>query len=128
MSTVVDVQYLFYGISVREIIITQIMTSSQSNFTEGRIAAADGRFNGIRQVVEVVPMFLPTKAHWLNLANTIELVLPSAHPSPQPKRQMIRFTHFCTAHGKVSSGIPGHVLSPNNYCPFAWGSGPPSST
>jgi len=51
------------------------------------------------------------------------LALPSAHPSPQTKRQIERFSHFCTAHGKVSSGMPGHVLSPNN-CLFTWGSGP----
>jgi len=39
-------------------------------------------------------------AHWL--ANMIELVLPSAHPSPQPKRQIDRFSNFCTAHCKKS--------------------------
>ena len=31
-----------------------------------------------------------------------------------------RFSRFCTAHGSVSSGMPRHVLSPNN-CPFASG-------
>jgi len=35
-----------------------------------------------------------TRGHWRNLANTIELVLPSAHPSPQPKRQINQFSHF----------------------------------
>jgi len=38
-------------------------------------------------------------------------VLPSAHQSPQPKRQIIdRFSHFCTDHGRVSSStvaLPG---------------------
>jgi len=29
------------------------------------------------------------RAHWRHLANTIKLVLPSAHLSPQPKRQTI---------------------------------------
>jgi len=43
-------------------------------------------------------------AHWRHLANMIELVLPSAHPSPQTKQQINRFSHFCTAHGRVSSG------------------------
>jgi len=80
-------------------------------------------------------MYLPMRAHWRHLANTIELVLPFAHPSPQPKWQIDQLSHFCTVHGTVSSGIPGHVLSPNN-CPFAWGiwahlihasSGPPES-
>jgi len=28
---------------------------------------------------------------------------------------------FCTAYGRVSSGIPRHVLSPKN-CPITWGS------
>ena len=31
--------------------------------------------------------------------------------SLQPKRHLDRFSHFCTAH--MSSGMPGHVLSPN---------------
>jgi len=31
----------------------------------------------------------PVWAHWRHLANTIELVLLSAHPSPQRKRQSI---------------------------------------
>jgi len=61
------------------------------------------------------------------MANTIEFVLLSANTSPQPKRQIDRFSHFCTAHGRVSSGMPGHVLSPNN-CPFAWGIWVPSNT
>jgi len=45
----------------------------------------------------------PTWAHWRHLANTIELALPSAHPNPQPKRQIDRFSRFSTAHGRVSS-------------------------
>jgi len=36
----------------------------------------------------------PMRAHWRHLANTIELVLPSAHPTPKPKRQIDRFTIF----------------------------------
>ena len=60
-----------------------------------------------------------TRAHWRHLANTIELVLPLAHPSPQCKRQIDWFSHFCKGHSRVSSGMPQHVLSPNN-CPFAW--------
>ena len=41
-------------------------------------------------------------AHWRPLANRIELVLPSAHPSPQPKWRSNRFSRFCTAHGRKS--------------------------
>jgi len=37
-----------------------------------------------------------------HLTNTIELVLPSAYQSPQPKRQIDRFSRFCTAHGRKS--------------------------
>jgi len=40
------------------------------------------------------------RAHWSHLANTIELLLPSAHPSPQSKRQIDRFSRSCTAHGR----------------------------
>ena len=42
---------------------------------------------------------------------------------PQPKRQIDRFSEFCTAHGRASYGTPGHVPSPNN-CPLHGGSGP----
>jgi len=35
-------------------------------------------------------MCLPMWAHWRHLANTTEIVLPSAHPSPQSKRQIDR--------------------------------------
>jgi len=59
--------------------------------THGRIAAADGRFDRIRQVA---PMCPPVRAHWRHLANTIEPVLPSAHPSPQPKRKIDRVSLF----------------------------------
>jgi len=35
-----------------------------------------------------------------------------AHPSPQPKRHLDLFRHFYTAHGRVSLGMTGRVLSP----------------
>ena len=44
----------------------------------------------------------PVRTHWRHLANTIELVLPSAHLSPQPKRQIDRFSRFCIAHSRKS--------------------------
>jgi len=42
------------------------------------------------------------REHWHHLANTIELELSSAYPSPQPKRQIDWLSHFCTAHGRKS--------------------------
>jgi len=59
------------------------------------------------------------RAHWRSLANMIELVLSVVHPSPQRKWQIDWFGRFCIALGRVSSGMPGHILFPNN-CPFAW--------
>jgi len=53
-------------------------------------------------------------AHWRHLANTIELVLPSAHPSPEPKWAIDRFSRFCTDD---HNGTP---IPPQN-CPFPWG-------
>jgi len=44
-------------------------------------------------------------------------MLPSAHPSPKLKRHLDRFSRFCTAHGRVSSGMPGHVLFPKKIVP-----------
>ena len=61
-------------------------------------------------------------AYWRHLANTIKLVHPSAHSSPQSKRQMDRFSRFCTAYGRkclyFTMGAPIH-----QNCPFPWGSG-----
>ena len=42
------------------------------------------------------------RAHWRHLANTIELVVPLANPSPQPKRQIDQLSRFCTANGRKS--------------------------
>jgi len=60
----------------------QLATSSQSNLTTGRIAAAHGRFIGIRQVRQCAP----------------DSILPWAHQSPNRKRHLDRFSHLCTKH------------------------------
>jgi len=39
--------------------------------------------------------------NWRHLANTFQLVLPSVHPSPQPKRQIDMFNRFCKAYCSV---------------------------
>ena len=39
-------------------------------------------------------------------------MLPLVCPSPQPKRHLDSCSHFCTAHGRVSACMPGHVHSP----------------
>jgi len=61
----------------------------------------------------------PMRALWRHLANTIELVHPSAELSPPPKRQIDRFSRFCTAHDRkclyFTMGAPIH-----QNCPFAW--------
>jgi len=44
----------------------------------------------------------PMWAHWCHLTNITELVLPLAHPSPQPKWQIDQFSHFCAAHVRKS--------------------------
>ena len=63
------------------------VTTGQSSLTTGRIAAAHGRFGGIRQVAPVCT--LPRAS--------------LAHPSPNPKRHLDRFScFFCTAHGRES--------------------------
>ena len=49
--------------------------------------------------------------------------LPAAHIYCGYGRQsQLLLSCCCTPHGRVSLGLPGHVLSPNN-CAFAWGSG-----
>jgi len=57
-----------------------------------------------------------------HMAKTIELVLPSANPSPQLKGQIDWFSCFCTAHGRYfTMGAPFHGRSalPSN----AWFTG-----
>jgi len=55
----------------------------------------------------------------INLANTIELVLPSAHPSPQPKRQIDRFSRFAQLTVESPYTLQWAPLSRQN-CPFPW--------
>jgi len=71
-----------------------ITTSGQSNLTASP-PQTDGSIVFARWGQCALP---PILAHCRHLANMIELVLSSAHPSPQPKRQIDRFGHFYTAH------------------------------
>jgi len=60
------------------------------------------------------------RAHWRRLANTIELVHPWAHLSLQPKREMDRFSRFCTAYSRKCLYFTiGAPVRQN--CPFLWG-------
>jgi len=72
-------------------------------------------------------MCLAMRAHWCNLANTTELVLPSAHLSPQPKRQINRFSRFCTTHSRKSLYFQWVPLS-SKIAQSHGGSGPPFNT
>ena len=65
--------------------------------------------------------------HWHNLVNTIEHMLPSAHPSPQFKRQMDRSSHSHTAHGRMSQYLQWALLSLKLPLPMGQ-SEPPSNT
>jgi len=53
----------------------------------------------------------PMIAHWRHLANTIELVHPSAHLSPHAKRQIDRFSRSCTTHGRKCHTLQWAPLS-----------------
>jgi len=101
-----------------------MITSGQSNLTWGRMAATGGWFNRIRQVASTSP---PMRVHWSYLANTIEFVLLSAHPSPQSKRQIDRFSRFCTARRIKCLYFTMSAPSPT-IAPFRGGSGPISNT
>jgi len=48
----------------------------------------------------------PVRAHWHHLANTIELVLPSAHPSTQPNDKSIGSTIFAQLTAKCRQACP----------------------
>jgi len=47
------------------------------------------------------------RAHWRYLANMIEFVLPLAHPSPQPKRQIDRSASFAQLMAKCHQACLG---------------------
>jgi len=64
------------------------------------------------------------RTHWRYLANTIELVLPLTHPSPQSKQEINRFSRFCTAQGRKSLSFPMGRPFPLKIAPFHGGSGP----
>jgi len=62
------------------------------------------------------PPICPSGRH---LANTIEFGIPSAHRSPQPKRQINQFSSFCTAYGNgrpfpPKLSLPMGDLDPSN--------------
>jgi len=101
-----------------------VVTSDQSNLTQDRITDADGWFNRIHQVAPMCPQMW---AHWRTLANMIELVIPSAHPSPQSERQIDRFSRFCTARNRKSLYFTISNPFPQN-CPFSWGILTPSKS
>ena len=110
--------------------LTVVLSSAEVVFFKfcyrNKIKIHDLKINNTNSVQNIMcTMCPPTRASWRHLAYMTEIVFPSAHPSPQHKRQIDRFSHFCTAPGRVSSGMPGHVFSHNN-CPFQWGIWAPS--
>ena len=70
---------------------------------------------------------LMAEAHLRNLANTTELVLHWAHPSPQPKWEIDQLSRFCTAHGRKSLYFTIGARFPQN-CPFPWAIWTPFNT
>jgi len=48
----------------------------------------------------------------MRIGPTTEFVLPSAHPSPQSKRQIDQFSRSRTAHGRKSLYLQCALLSP----------------
>jgi len=86
---ITDTNQIFLPLTVYSRMPEQSRTIGQSNLTRGRIAAAHGRFNGIRQKkrARVYPH---------------QIILSCAHPSPNPKRHLDRFSRFCTAYGSES--------------------------
>jgi len=69
----------------------------------------------------------PMRAHWRPLAITIELVLPSAYLSLQPKWQIDWFSHFWTVYGRKSLYLTMDNPFPQN-CSFSWGIWTPSNS
>jgi len=49
------------------------------------------------------------------------LMIPWAHPSPQPKRHLDRFNRFCRDDNTVSLYFTVERPFLQKYCPFPWG-------
>jgi len=63
-----------------------------------------------------------------HLWTPIQHMIPTAHPSPQPKRHPYQFSCLCTDDRRVSLYFTmGRPFSPN-ICPFPWGIWTPSNT
>jgi len=90
------------------------LSMAQLNLGHTGVASLWGSYGRFSRIRQVVPMCIPMTAY---------IGATRVHN----QRQIDRFSHFCSAHGRVSSGMswgmPGHVVSSNN-CPFAQGSGP----
>jgi len=50
-----------------------------------------------------------------------DLDLHCFHPSPHPKRCLLWFSWFCTAHGRESLYVTVGRLIPSQDCPFTYG-------
>jgi len=59
-----------------------------------------------------VPSQAPMRAHWHNLVNMTELVLPSVHQSPQPKRQIDHSAVFAQLMAESPYTLQWTPLSP----------------
>jgi len=64
------------------------------------------------------------RAHWRQLANTMELMLPAAHLSPQSKWQIDWFSCSCTAHGRKSLYLRSSSLLSPKIAPYHGDLGP----
>jgi len=87
-----------------------LRTNGQSNLKTDRIAAAYGRCN--------VHWYWPGGAS----IHLYLIMLPWAHSSPDPKRHLDRFSHFCTAHRRVCLYLYFIMAAPpSQNRPFSWG-------
>jgi len=91
-----------------------LITSGQTNLTQGRIAAADGRFSRIRHVAPVCPSM---RTHWRHLANLCFLRPTRVHNPNGKSIGSAVFAQLTAESLYTSQWMP---LSPKN-CPLPWG-------
>ena len=66
-------------------------------------------------------------ARWRQCAPHL-IMLSWAHSNPNSKQHLDQFSHFCTAHGRMSLYFTMGHLFPSQNCLFPWGSAPPFNT
>jgi len=90
----------------------QLMHGPSESITQMASRSVQPFFHSSRQKVLILyngPPFPQNCPFPWGIWTTVQYMIPWAHPSPQPKRHLDRFSRFCTVHHSVPilyNGLP----------------------